>query len=97
MLVLSREIGESFILANRTIVTVAVAGEDFVDLGLSEKGGRRLGVVTLVKGIPTSVAHGVSGVLIYSKGTRIRLGFEVPPHVSCERMVLPADNMWVDS
>ena len=89
MLLISREVGESLVLAESTVVTVAVVGDDFVDLGLSDLSGRRLGVVTLRKETKTLLVHGVQGIFIKAVGQRVRLGFEYPPGISLRRPELP--------
>jgi sRNA-binding carbon storage regulator CsrA len=82
MLVLSRKVGESIIIDSKFTATVAVVGADFVDLGLSEVGGTRLGYVTLNTHKLAQVIRGVRGIMVERiEEGRVSLGFESPSEV----------------
>ena len=86
MFVLSGGIGESIIIDDALVATVAVIGADFVDLGLSRMDGTRLGHATLATSGLRTVAGGVQGIMIKSLDEgRVRLGFEYPEGVSIAR------------
>jgi sRNA-binding carbon storage regulator CsrA len=92
LLIVSREIGQSLVIAEHVLLTVAVLGQDFVDLGLTDLSGRPLGVVTVAKGSSTNVIHGVRGTFIGMRGTRAQLGFEHPANVNITRLEFFANN-----
>jgi hypothetical protein len=75
--VLSRRIGESVVIGNSIVATVAVVGTDFVDLSLVRIDGTRLGKATLDRQL-RPVVPGVAGVIVKRlEGNRVSLGFEL--------------------
>jgi hypothetical protein len=82
MLILGRHVAEAVIIDQRIVATVAVIGNDFVDLGLSKVDGTQRGVVTLGTSALKPIGCGVSGILINVKNGRARLGLEYLPGVS---------------
>lgn len=87
MLVLTRAPGESVVINETTIATVAVIGPDFVDLSLKTMDGRRLRTVTLGTAGLQPVAEGVSALLvrIRTEPLRARIGFEIPREIAFHR------------
>jgi len=89
MLVLSREVGQSFIINESVVFTVAVIGADFVDLLQTGAEGRKRGVITLTKGNRQQIMQGVTALLIHEQADRARFGFEYPSElISIRRLEL---------
>jgi sRNA-binding carbon storage regulator CsrA len=84
MLVLSRQIGESVIIDNEVVVTVAVLGREFVELSRSDSTGKTAGIVTVGKE-PAILARDVLVYFIQSNGEKARLGFKGPPGCRIDR------------
>ncbi len=84
MLVLSRQLGQSIVLDNEVVVTVAVLGREFVELSLSDSTGKITGIVTVGKE-PALVAPEIRAHFIRSEGEKVRLGFEGPPGCRIDR------------
>ena len=85
MLILSRKLGESVMIDNEVVVTVAVLAREFVELSLSNSEGTVSGIVTIGKKGLTLVAHGVRAVFIQNEGEKVRLGFDGPPGCRIDR------------
>jgi sRNA-binding carbon storage regulator CsrA len=85
MLVLSRNLGESIVIDNEVVVTVAVVGREFVELSISHSTGTVSDIVTVGNKEPMLVAHGVRARFIRSEGEKVRLGFDGPSGCRIDR------------
>lgn len=87
MLVLSRALGESFLINGDVMGTVTGLMADSVELSLAGVEGRPPQFVVLHKGNPSApLAHGVEAVFVTITGNRARIGFEIPKAVSFDRI-----------
>jgi hypothetical protein len=85
MLVLSRRLGESVVIDDEAIATVAVIGRDFIELSLTRLDGSVLGIATIGTKDLTPVYAGVRGVVVRTETDRARLGFEGHPGSRIDR------------
>lgn len=85
MLVLSRKIGESVVIDDLIVLTVAIIGEGFIDLGMAEVGGAQLGTISLDHHGLRPIVDGVKGVMVRIEGDRVRIGFDYREGVSIVR------------
>ncbi len=86
MFVLSRRIGESVVLDNAVVATIAVVGADFVDLSLAKIDGTRIGNATLDVQQLRPVVQGVAGVMVKRlEANKVRLGFELEEGIAVAR------------
>jgi hypothetical protein len=85
MLVLSRRLGESVVIDDEAIATVAVIGRDLVELSLTRLDGSNLGLAALGLGELTPVFAGVRGIIVRIDPAGVRLGFEGHPGSRIDR------------
>jgi len=64
MPVLTRRLGESLVIDDEAIATVAVIGHDFIELSLTRLDGSVLGIATIGTKEWASVFAGVRGVVV---------------------------------
>ena len=91
MLVLTREVGQSIIINESTIITVTINVPGFAELfQLDTISGQRR-IVTLALGEQLWILTEVAVVLIRQPENKVRLGFEYPRHISIRRGEDPFD------
>jgi sRNA-binding carbon storage regulator CsrA len=78
MLVLSRRLGESVVIDDEAIATVAVIGREFVELSLTRLDGSLLGTSTIGLKKSSPVFAGVRGVVARFENEKVRFGFDGP-------------------
>lgn len=84
MLILSREIGQSVIIADVTLTLVSV-GERYVEIRLAKISGGKSILFTLLPQQYVDICYNVQVVFVAAKGAKARLGFECPPEVAINR------------
>src|SRR5262249_7846528 len=80
MLVLSRRRGESVVINDRPVLTIALLAEDFAELSPIGVDGAFLGSFTARTDESVSLPDNVQVTLIRFEGERVRLGVEGPPN-----------------
>ncbi|MBT6153071.1 MAG: hypothetical protein HOL01_10975 [Planctomycetaceae bacterium] len=87
MLVLSRALGESFLINGDVMGTVTGLMVDSVELSLAGVEGRPPQFVVLHKGNPgVLLEHGVEATFVTIRGNRARIAFKIPNGVSFDRI-----------
>jgi sRNA-binding carbon storage regulator CsrA len=79
MLVLSRRLGESLVINDQLVLTVALLTDDYVELSLINVGGTFLGSFTARTNQPIRVTDDIQIVAVRIEGERVRLGIEGTP------------------
>ena len=84
MLVLSREPGESIVIED-VLFTLIRVSEQYLEASLVKMAGGKSTTLTLPQNEGVDICYDVQVVFISAKGTNVRLGFEIPDHVTITR------------
>ena len=84
MLILSREIGEAVVI-NDVVVTVVRIDDDYLEISLVKATGGKSRVAVLPRQQSVDICYDAQVVFVGAKGTKARLGFEVPVEVTIQR------------
>jgi sRNA-binding carbon storage regulator CsrA len=78
MLVLSRRLGESLVINDQLVLTVAFLANESVELSLISVGGSLLGTFTARKNEKLPLTDDIEVVVVRFEGDKVRLGVEGP-------------------
>lgn len=84
MLILSREVGESVIIED-VALTLVRFGAKSAEVSFVKLAGGKSVILQLPHHQARDVCYDVQVVFVGAKGTKVRLGFEAPPHVTITR------------
>jgi sRNA-binding carbon storage regulator CsrA len=76
MLVLSRKLGECFVINDEAAVSIAVIGRGFVELSITDLHGNFRGTAAISQRELSPVFAGVWAVVVRIAGDKVRLGLE---------------------
>lgn len=87
MLVLSRQVGESIVIGDSIVITLAVAGSAFAEFSVVDSNTAARKVVTVDAQHRVSIADEVTVVFVGPKKPNgVRMGIERPQHIEVQRV-----------
>jgi len=85
MLVLSRRLGESLVINDQLVLTVAFLAEDYAELSLINFSGSLLGTFTARVNEKLRLTDDIEVVAVRFEGGKVRLGVEGPADCTFDR------------